>query len=454
MSDINTNAELISSILEPLQKLQNDEYFIAFGPRGKQFIGTPNGYSATYLPPKIVAELAGCDILKVLWASFGDNADSWFIVYQFKNNAIRCRLGDGAPKALHDYIDRISNSSKRLLGTLRAQLGQGNSFVVWSQSIWACSNVPEPVLYRLRQLSSGTRGDQGLTMGSLKQGVLFNVLWHPDGSYYIRNGAFHVYDFKANITRGAWEQLGARVTDLAQVALDGYGDSSDTFAFFRRQRLGEEVSFICHFPNEPVQARLYPNEDRLERVSNPSDQPVTFQWATCKRSGSPHKDDPWEAELKAGVKVKVLQDMGNNWYLVECKKGMKGWAHGSWLDFNNCQQQQDAKMAYEQFMGDLQKMLVPGQLQDFPKMANYMDVCAREECKPLKDDSCSVGICAHDLQALLEGSEAYGLQQVKEGRNLWHPDRFARFCHPAAADQLKVKAEQMFVLYGRLMEAF
>jgi|TARA_R110002003_G_scaffold117_23_gene10508 hypothetical protein len=154
------------------------------------------------------------------------------------------------------------------------------------------------------------------------------------------------------------------------------------------------------------------------------------------------------------VKVKVLQDMGNDWYLVEGTKGMKGWAHGSWLDFSNREPQQDARNAHARFSDDLQKMQVSGQLRDFPKMDGYMNVCTRAECKTLKDDCDSVGICLHDLQALLQGSELYGLQYVKEGRNLWHPDRFARFCQADAAHQLKVKAEQMFVLYGLLMETF
>lgn len=32
--------------LNSLQKLGPDEYIIAFGPEGRQFCGTPNGYSA------------------------------------------------------------------------------------------------------------------------------------------------------------------------------------------------------------------------------------------------------------------------------------------------------------------------------------------------------------------------------------------------------------------------
>jgi hypothetical protein len=46
MAPLNTNASLISTVLSPLENLKTDEYIIAFGAHGKQFIGTPNGYSA------------------------------------------------------------------------------------------------------------------------------------------------------------------------------------------------------------------------------------------------------------------------------------------------------------------------------------------------------------------------------------------------------------------------
>jgi hypothetical protein len=43
---INTNADLIATVLSRLENPAADEYFIAFGPAGRQFIGTPNGYTA------------------------------------------------------------------------------------------------------------------------------------------------------------------------------------------------------------------------------------------------------------------------------------------------------------------------------------------------------------------------------------------------------------------------
>jgi methylenetetrahydrofolate dehydrogenase (NADP+)/methenyltetrahydrofolate cyclohydrolase/formyltetrahydrofolate synthetase len=57
------------------------------------------------------------------------------------------------------------------------------------------------------------------------------------------------------------------------------------------------------------------------------------------------------------------------------------------------------------------------------------------------------------LEVLLRGSGRYSYAWLKEERNIWHPDRFSRFCQADFVDQLKVKAEQMFVLYGVLMQA-
>jgi methylenetetrahydrofolate dehydrogenase (NADP+)/methenyltetrahydrofolate cyclohydrolase/formyltetrahydrofolate synthetase len=40
------DAVMVSTALGRLEKLRTDEYIIAFGPNGRQFFATPNGYSA------------------------------------------------------------------------------------------------------------------------------------------------------------------------------------------------------------------------------------------------------------------------------------------------------------------------------------------------------------------------------------------------------------------------
>ena len=79
-----------------------------------------------------------------------------------------------------------------------------------------------------------------------------------------------------------------------------------------------------------------------------------------------------------------------------------------------------------------------------------MNSCIISACEPPRDDT-QLGICIHDLQTLLEGSGCYSYEWLKEERNVWHPDKFARYCHPDHKEQLKVLAQEVFVLYGILM---
>jgi methylenetetrahydrofolate dehydrogenase (NADP+)/methenyltetrahydrofolate cyclohydrolase/formyltetrahydrofolate synthetase len=111
------------------------------------------------------------------------------------------------------------------------------------------------------------------------------------------------------------------------VAIDACAPTSDTFAFVKRQKRGEEVHFILHFGQEPVHARLAPADRHLLPVT-PEPKNTHFVWATSMRTGRPHQD-AWELNLKKGEKVKVLQDMGREWFVVEGRKGVKGWVHGS-----------------------------------------------------------------------------------------------------------------------------
>ena len=41
---------------------------------------------------------------------------------------------------------------------------------------------------------------------------------------------------------------------------------------------------------------------------------------------------------------------------------------------------------------------------------------------------------------------------MKEERIVWHPDKFARYCHTDHKEELKTYAQEMFVLYGVLMD--
>jgi methylenetetrahydrofolate dehydrogenase (NADP+)/methenyltetrahydrofolate cyclohydrolase/formyltetrahydrofolate synthetase len=182
--------------------------------------------------------LAGHNVKKVLWVSFGDVTESWFVACQVKDGTIALRLGTDAPAALRKYINQIS-SSKVLLGSLRAQLGPNGSFVAWSNTAWACYNVPAPLRARLCQLSSSTREDNGITMGSVLKGPLLNVQWHADGSFYIRRMDIHVAIFNSTVMREAWRNLwpGVALHEMqpehhAQIAVCHSHDSSVTSTKF------------------------------------------------------------------------------------------------------------------------------------------------------------------------------------------------------------------------------
>jgi hypothetical protein len=58
------------------------------------------------------------------------------------------------------------------------------------------------------------------------------------------------------------------------------------------------------------------------------------------------------------------------------------------------------------------------------------------------------------LEVLLRGSGSFSYEWLKEERNRWHPDRFRQLCDPGRSGALKLKAQQLFVLYGVLMENF
>lgn len=241
------------------------------------------------------------------------------------------------------------------------------------------------------------------------------------------------------------------------VALDPHAPVGDAFAFFKKQHDAEEAPFVIRFHGDTTHTaealqRAPPVEDtRLQHVEPTPSNPKFFRWAICKRSGRPHPLDTWELELQKNQKVKATEDKGNNWYIAEGERGVRGWVHGTWLAFCGSKVQEDCRSTYAQFQDDMRKLLVPGQLRTFPRLGDYMSVCFNAACEPLKGNS-QVGICLHDLQTLLEGSGCYCFDWLKEERNIWHPDKFARYCHPKHKEELKNSAQEVFVLYGVLMD--
>lgn len=243
---------------------------------------------------------------------------------------------------------------------------------------------------------------------------------------------------------------------IQYVVIDVHALCGDSFAFFKKQSMSGEAPFIVHFSQDKMYSNLTPSttapETSVQPVTSTSNEPKHFQWATCKKTGRPHARDLWELNVEMGERLKVLQDMGRGWYLAVGRKGVKGWVHQDWLDFGDYKLHANPQSAYVRFEDDLKKMLVPGQLAELPSMASYICSCTKAVCQQLKEES-DLGICAHDLLLLLQGCSSYSREWLKEKRNIWHPDRFARFCNAEHVERLKAMAQQMFVLYGILMES-
>lgn len=160
--------------------------------------------------------------------------------------------------------------------------------------------------------------------------------------------------------------------------------------------------------------------------------------------------DLWELDLQKGQKVQIVRYVGNEWYVAQDRRGNAGYVHGSRLDFKKVRKQADAREAYARWAEDIEKQLKFGTLRAFPDISLYMNACTKETCQPLKKKD--VKICMHDLHRLLRGSGKYSEKFLKEHRNKFHPDTFARYCHPDHAKELTRKAEELFVTIGMLID--
>ncbi|KAL1792617.1 hypothetical protein ACET3X_009124 [Alternaria dauci] len=502
MSSSSPDAVIIAATLGRLEPLAPNEYIIALSPGSYQFFATPSAYSSTYLPNNLLKEICTDCVKKITWASYGSKTGSWFFAWERRDSTSAFMIGPEIPTALRSYIQTIE-ASETLRSGIWVQLGAADSFVAWSGTAWACADVPAELEAKLREGSSGFRKGNNITNGSLRDSrTLDNIQWHANGSYYIKSGDRHLWNFQAKLVCLEWNKLweGARRDErmarinkeLAYVLISPHTEKGETFAFIKKHSAGLDAPFIVHFEGEPIYTNFdgvdgsdqptlssslpgtasdtdssrnscprplahhepRASDQRMEHVPRKIEDDVPFQWATAKKSGRPHKADSWELVLTKGKKIKVIRDIGRDWFVVVDGKGAKGFVHGSWLVFGDRTVHKDSKAAYSQFVEDLQELLKPGQLQSFPTMTSYVDECTNLDCQPLKEDVSNLGICTHDLQALLQASGKYSYEWLKEERNLWHPDRFARFIHPDYMERLKPMTEQMFVMYGILMVAY
>jgi hypothetical protein len=200
---------IVTAALGRLNPLPPDKYTIALSQGSHQFFGTPKGYSATHLPwPLLSVVGAGSGrAKKITWASYGSKAGSWFYVWELEDGTPQFMIGPDIPSALKSFV-QVVQGSESLRSGLRVQLGAADSFVAWSGNVWACAKVPIQLETKLREGSSASREGKEITNGSLRDvRTLDNVQWHANGSYYIKSGHRHLWNFQSKLMSLAWNKL-------------------------------------------------------------------------------------------------------------------------------------------------------------------------------------------------------------------------------------------------------
>ncbi|PSN72426.1 hypothetical protein BS50DRAFT_484282 [Corynespora cassiicola Philippines] len=452
--------DAVSKAVANLFPLGVDEYFIAFSPSDTQFCGTPGGCSALRVPQQVAEQLLSGEVDRVTWAAFGSDPDSWFFLYEKSGRVFEAQYGQGTPLFLRGLVDQCN---PELLSSLRVQFGVSGSFVIWTNETWVSSGIPKVVQMTLRSVSANFQVFGQVCSGNFKMGALENLAWHRNGSFYIKTALTYYFDFCTAALKEAWDELwqtpdhSKRIdqswTDKTEyIAIDPYSADGDTFVLIKKQRPGEFlVDFILRFPLGGTTSRLKGVASKEMTLTAHRQGPSkVLCWATSKDTGRPHTHELRELKLYKGEKLKVLQERGNNWYIIENQRGYRGWGHGTWLNF----QDQVHAQAFNDFKAVCRNIFSkPSTLEVFPNLSKFVNICKESGCQELKQGEAGAGICAHDLAALLRGSGEYDHELVKNHRNHWHPDKFARFCHPAAREGLKEKAGNVFKLFSVLLDA-
>lgn len=250
-------------------------------------------------------------------------------------------------------------------------------------------------------------------------------------------------------------------SSLAHVSVNPHSRTGGSFFMIKKKLTVEEPEFVLRLEPEPTYARLSAmsaNEASVPTDGDLEDETMdmleytkadrVYQWARSKQKGRAHTTDTWELMLKKDERLKVVQSMGNGWYMLQNSDGDKGWAHVNSLVFED--NHEGVQEAYARWEKDMATLFRAGEIRSFPDLTGYMNDCRREGCRSLKTGL--LGICAHDLRKLLGGSGVYSLEYLKTERNKWHPDKFARHCHAEHRETLIAKAEALFVLFGILID--
>ncbi|EUC40629.1 hypothetical protein COCMIDRAFT_9530 [Bipolaris oryzae ATCC 44560] len=317
------------TMLSRLEPLDPNNYIMALSAGSDQFIGSPNGYKATYIPSDVLYPLFTGLVKRITWASLRCIPNSFFFELELIDGRFACRIGTHIPPALTDFLLNFMKS-KTHLPYLRIRYGANDSFVAWSKKVWIYSKVPPQLIVRLQQISSYSNTKYNVTKGDGDVGWSFAA--------YSVSSAW--YEMWADLEMD--ERASIIAEELAHVTISPYSEKGETFAFIKKTIPGIEPPFIVHFEGEQTYSNFTFDKNnttappkRYPRLENLDDR--DFRVAISKKKIRRRRtNDPWDLDLKKGEKLLVLRDM-----------------EPPGLTFWDDKVDQDPKAAYARFMEDL-----------------------------------------------------------------------------------------------------
>jgi len=187
----------------------------------------------------------------------------------------------------------------------------------------------------------------------------------------------------------------------------------------------------------------------INKIPNPNSTKAVNKPARAKYGGTATKDKR-ELPLRKGEYLTIISEMSEFWYIVRNKEYKQGWVHSTWVTL--LEEPQGLAELYTAWKAKCDAAFAMGGLTTFPELPMSIRPCKAVSCASRKAQQGNLGVCQHDVASLLRGSGKYSYKFLKTERNSWHPDKFSQQCAPGNREELKKKSEQLFVIYGLLME--
>ncbi|OCK75124.1 hypothetical protein K432DRAFT_362578 [Lepidopterella palustris CBS 459.81] len=443
--------------LQELESLNKDEYVFAFGPDDTYLFGTPFGYACHDIPLEISWLVDQGQIKKIQWASFGDTPDSWFISYERLGNHFS-HWGTGVPFQLEQWLNATNTSDQirpRFIcdRSLKVVLGANGSFVAWNQAGLTCAGLPLKLEETLRMwwgYDSWIRGPPEL------------ITFTTDDSYFAISGSGGLGPNRCStMTRDSFSRPErtaswlVKLTSAQHFSLDPH--TVGQHVIIEKSKPDKHIRFNYSMLTSLKEQQL---PDILHGIMNYgydrgwsySDQPGVQQYAIARHGGCATHDRV-ELFLQKGEVIKVIEIKGQFWVIGENARGKKGWIHRNWIDMvAESEIPKNPAEVYKIWKISCDAAFAKGGIQEFPELPQSTKFCKAASCVGVKKEPGSLGACQHDVAKLLRGSGAYSFDFLKTERNAWHPDKFGQRCNPEKKALLQKKSEELFVIFGLLME--